>query len=425
MNLPLSLRGFARMARGPGSLTLATTLVAQVFTAVTGVIAARALGVDGRGTLALLWLVPVVITLIGGIGIAPATTYFVSRERNYVRAIVLKSAWITGALAVALALAYALALILLSGDDHDYSGFDGALSVALVPVLLGQNLGVSALLGLERFRAYNGARLMPVVSYMVFSALLFVLGRATLTSIMIAMFAGWTLSLAITWTLLGGSLRRAGGSPDASSRDIASFGLRGVIGSVSPIDDVRADQFIVGLMLDARSLGLYVTAIAFCNLPRFVALSFGAMAYPRIAAAKERGIAWNLAARYLRLGLTAISICTLGVLLVMPTILPLFFGEDFSDAVPIGRILLVASLLLAAHRLLTEVARGLGHPGYGSLSEALNGVVFLFGVFLVSGVLTTADVAWSVVAGGATAVLLLALLIYRLWRADSRMPGSS
>jgi len=418
------LRGLALKARGPGSLTLATTIAGQVFTTVTGIIAARALGVDGRGTLALLWLVPVVITLIGGVGIAPATTYFVAREPDHVRSIVSKSIRILVLLGAVLAAGYALGLVLLSGSDPDYSRLEGAFSVALIPVILGQNLGIATLLGLERFRAYNGARLMPVFGYMVLAGLLYAVSLANLTSIMLVVLCAWGVALLITWTLLARSLTPETDGSDATSRDIVSFGLRGVIGSVSPIDDVRADQFIVGLMLDARALGLYVTAIAFCNLPRFIALSFGAIAYPRIAAAHEPVRAWKLVAHYLRLGLPAVAVCAFGVFAVLPLLIPLFFGEEFRDAIPIGRILLVGALFLAVHRLLTEIARGLGHPGFGSISEVVNGLVFLLGVFAVSGALTTSDVAWSVVAGGVASVVTLSWLVFRLWRRDSALPPS-
>ena len=43
----------------------------------------------------------------------------------------------------------------------------------------------------------------------------------------------------------------------ATTGDVTKFGLKGVIGSVSPIDDVRIDQFVVGLMLS--SFGVFWT----------------------------------------------------------------------------------------------------------------------------------------------------------------------
>ena len=62
-------------ARGPSTLTLGVTMFTQGLLVISGIIVARALGVDGRGSLAFLWLVPLAIVLLGGIGIPQATTY--------------------------------------------------------------------------------------------------------------------------------------------------------------------------------------------------------------------------------------------------------------------------------------------------------------------------------------------------------------
>ena len=88
------------LARGPSAQTLATSVAAQALTVISGVIAARALGVEGRGTLAILWLIPVTLVLLGGIGIPQATTFYVAREIENARGVVRISVRITVLLAV-------------------------------------------------------------------------------------------------------------------------------------------------------------------------------------------------------------------------------------------------------------------------------------------------------------------------------------
>lgn len=402
------------MARGPGGLTLATSFVAQGFTLITGVIAARALGVDGRGTLALLWLCPLILALLGGIGIPAATTYYVARHRDHSRSIIRTSLLVTVALAVGLSALYAVALLVFAGGDHDFNAADSALSVAMIPAFLGQNLAVAALLGQERFRIYNAVRIIPVAGYAFFSVIVVTVGAASLTSILASAFSGWVVALAISWTAIGRSAPDIDDEPPVGRSQITRFGLRGVVGSVSPIDDVRLDQFMVGLLLDAHALGLYVAAIAFCNIPRFVAQSVGAVSYPRVAAERRGPQAWGLTVHYFRIGIIAIIGSAAILMLIVPTLLPLMFGHDFEAAIPLGRILLTGTLFLALHRLLTELARGLGHPGYGSISEAVNATVFLAVVFLALNPITESGIAWSVVAGGVCCSSLLAFLLFRL-----------
>lgn len=414
MELPRNLGGLVRLAKGPGGLTLATSLAGQAFVMVTGIIAARALGVDGRGTLALLWLVPMVLALIGGIGVAPATTYYVARNPKYMRAIIGISLRIILLLSVGLSVFYALILLVFNPGNHDFSTLDGAFSVALLPCILLQNLAIASLLGQERFRAYNAARLIPVAAYATFSMIVVLAGATNLTGIMAACLSAWTLALVPSWILVHKTPADCDGEPDATRRDIMGFGLRGVVGSVSPIDDVRLDQFLVGLLLDSHALGLYVSAISFCNIQRFIALGVGAVSYPRVAAERRGLVAWALTIRYFRIGLLLIAGASFGLFLLLPVLIPLFFGQGFSEAVGLGRILLGGTFLLAVHRLLTELARGLGHPGYASISEAVNAIVFLAVVFLALNPITAHGIAWSVVAGGISCVLLLGWLLLRL-----------
>jgi O-antigen/teichoic acid export membrane protein len=387
-----------KLVRGPSALTLATSIVAQGLTMISGILAARALGVEGRGALAVLWLIPVTLVLLGGIGIPQATTFYVAKELGNAKGVARLSIRLTLVIAIVLTGLYSLGLVVFLGDgDAAFTLLEGFLSVALVPMFLAHNLGWSVLLGLKRYRAYNLARIIPVFIYAMSVLGLFVAGEATLTLILVGMLASWVAAAVMTWYLVSRNFPSSSAPVEATTRGIASFGLRGVIGSVSPIDDVRADQLMVGALLDTRALGLYVAALAFCNFPRFIAQSIG-----------------SIAGRAVRAGLVTILGCVAILFVALPVLLPLLFGDDFSPAVSLGRILLVAAFFLAFHRLLTELARGLGHPGYGSITELVNLTVFLAGILAFATPASTHGVAYAVLAGGFAASTLLALLLRRL-----------
>lgn len=407
------------LARGPSSQTLATSLVSQALTVITGVIAARVLGVEGRGTLAILWLIPVTLVLLGGIGIPQATTYYVARERHNAKGVVAISARLTLGLAVLLAAGYSVGLLLFAHPGQSFSTGQGFLSVGLVPMFLAQNLGVATLLGTKRYRAFNFGRLSPVILYSSGLLVLLLLGHDSLSWILAATVLAWGLAAVGTWTMVFRNLPSSPEPVHTSTGEVARFGLRGVIGSVSPIDDVRVDQIMVGLLMDARALGLYVTALAFCNLPRFIAQSIGWVSFPRIASAATLSDSWKLAGRAFRVGTVAITGCVAILIVAMPFLLPLLFGEEFSDAIPIGRILLAAALFLSIHRLLTELARGLGHPGYGSITELVNLAVFLLAVAILATPASTSGIALAVLAGGIASSALLAYLLRRLRRTQA------
>ncbi|MGA7436107.1 MAG: oligosaccharide flippase family protein [Solirubrobacterales bacterium] len=402
------------LATGPSAQTLATSIAGQALTLISGVIAARALGVEGRGLFAYLWLIPVTLVLLGGIGVPQATTFYVAREEGNAAGVVRISVRISLVLAALLTTAYAVGLFLIGGDDPRITTVEAILSVLLVPVFLASNLGIAALLGMKRYGTFNIARVAPPFFYALGATILFLLGHVSLLTILSASVLSFGTSAIVIWILVRRDLPSSGGETAATPREIIGFGLRGVVGSVSPVDDVRIDQLLVGALMNARALGLYVAAVAFCNLPRFIAYAIGSVSFPRIASAGSRAEAWALARKALRIFLALATVTVVSLFLLLPYLLPLLFGNDFKEAVGLGQILLIAAFFLALHRLLTELARGLGHPGYGSITEIVNVAVFALAVLILATPATTNGIAESVVAGGIASSSLLLFLLFRL-----------
>jgi O-antigen/teichoic acid export membrane protein len=399
--------------RGPSAQTLGASLLGQAFIVVSGVLAARALGVEGRGTLAILWLLPVTIALIGGLGIPQATTFYVAREADNAARVVRVSIGVSLFLAALLSAGYLTGLLLFAHEEA-FNAIEAGLSIALVPLFLAQNLATATLLGMKRYTAFNVSRVVPVVLYASGVLVLFLTDQATLTGILAVCVASWGLAATGTWFLVGQNLPDARRPPEVTRPEIVGFGVRGVIGTVSPVDDVRIDQLFVGFLLDARALGLYVAAVAFCNLPRFVAQSIGSVNYPRVAGAPDPGAAWTTTLRAAKIGLLTIALTVAALLLLIPFLLPLLFGEEFQDAVDIAYLLLPAAYFLSVHRLLTELARGLGHPGYGSITELVNLAVFLGSLLVFASPASATGIATSVLAGGISSAALLSFLLLRL-----------
>jgi O-antigen/teichoic acid export membrane protein len=66
----------AQGMRWSAVLSLASGTINQLALLVTGILAARALGPDGRGTQALLTLLPFVLSQVGTLGLPTAVVYF-------------------------------------------------------------------------------------------------------------------------------------------------------------------------------------------------------------------------------------------------------------------------------------------------------------------------------------------------------------
>jgi O-antigen/teichoic acid export membrane protein len=147
------------------------------------------------------------------------------------------------------------------------------------------------------------------------------------------------------------------------------FGLKGMIGSLYPVESFRIDQIFVGLFLSPLALGYYVVAVAFTNLPRFIAQSVGLVAYPQIASQRDhatrRRWLWIFAA-----STGVLLVLCVGLLeIALTPFVRIFFGPSFLPSVPIAQVLLAAGLFLGGRRILAEGLKGAGYPFAGTASE--------------------------------------------------------
>jgi len=408
---------WARLS-GPSGRTLGTSLAIQGLLIVTGVVAARTLGVTGRGDFALLWVGPMAIVLIGGIGLPKATAFFAARAKTprEERAVIESALKATLPLAVIFTALYLIAVEILtaSGNSIREPAFVSAL---LVPLLLTQGLGVNALQGMQQFNWFNLCRLLPLLTYAPLAALSWIFGFANLLSLISLFVGSYILATTVTWV----SVRRLlpAGTPATAHfpvTQLLSFGLRGMLSNRNMAEHLRLDQLAVGLLNDARGLGLYASAASFANLPRFIAQSIGAVAFPRIAAARNGASERKLTRRALRIGVAGIALVVIVIEAALPFLIELFFGSDFLPAVPIGRVLLIGAGILAVKLLVTDILLGLGHPGYGSVAELINlvGLLIALAAIEVASGLSPLTVAWVVLGIAALSTLYLLVVFTRV-----------
>ena len=379
---------------------------------VSGVLAARILGVEDRGYLALFALFPAVLSQVGSLGLPLALTYQLSREPKRAAAAVRVLRAPALLQAVALTAVHAAILIGVFADDPGDVRRVALLSLAGVPIALAQAYGLAILQGEQRFAAFNVFRTLPALLYSVVVAVLFVSGSGSLGSVTAAWLATAAVAAAATLAAALRALPAREAEPGGVPRNrLIRFGLKGLLGWTSPVETFRLDQAVVGLLLSPASLGLYVVGLAFANLPRFIGQSIGYVAYPRVASQgdDERGRAelWQFF-------WVSVAVCALviGALeLAAGKLVPLFFGEEFSGAVGVTRILLVSGLFLAARRVLTDGAQGLGRPGLGTAAEVASWVALLPALAVFTPLFGVEGVALALTVSSGVSLAVLASLV--------------
>lgn len=356
-------------SRRPLVGSIASGVYGQGVLVITGVIVARSLGPTDRGYLAFILLLEAIVRQAGSLGLPGATAYFVARNRPQADGVVRKVRTPALIQAVLLTLVQAALIWIFVAGDPERVWQAGLLTLPLVPALLGQDFALGILQGQGRFLAYNVLRALPVTGYGIIIVLLFAIGKTSLFPITMATVVPLTICTVVMLYLVFKGLphtTRSMGLP--SRRQIFGFGARGYLSALSPVETFRLDQSAVGVFLSPKALGLYVVALSFTNLPRFLAQSVGAIAFPRAAhdfEASGRRTMWRFA--LLVTAMTAALIVPLE--LTAGWLIPVFFGSDFRGAVVVTQVLLIGAFFYSVRRVLTDGARGVGLPGLGSIAE--------------------------------------------------------
>jgi len=403
------------------STSLATALAGQLLLVISGVLLARTLGAVGRGQLAIIVLVPSLLSQLGTFGVPLALTFHIARDEVTGARLVRSLRKLVYVQAVVLTVAVAAVFAFVAEPDETTAML---AAVPVMPALIAQQYGLAILQGRQRFIAFNVLRIAPAGLFALFVCALVTVDAASLLELVVV----WTAANVIVAIPLAGLARSfvpdaSEHQPSASLRDVVGYGARAFVGSTSPSEVLRIDQAIVALSLSRKALGLYVVALAFVNLPRFMSQSIGMVAYPRIAAARPRRQA-SLVRKYVALVAVVSGTVVVAMELAVESLLPAVFGHEFSGAVVTAQILLVAAFLLALRRVLTDASQGLGRPGAGSVAELINLAVTLPLIALAAPRYGIEGAAVAVAAGAALSLASLAFVVRRTLRDPGLGPRS-
>lgn len=380
-----------------------TGVAGQAVLVISGILVARILGVEGRGYLAILALFPSLISQLGLLGLPHAATYYVAMNRNYASAICY-SLRIPFLLQISvLPILHFFILRLYLNEQPNQIVLAGYFTIAVTPSLVAQRYGLALLQGLNMFRPFNIMRLMPATAY---SGVIFLVFVARVGTLPVVIFSWMCVNSIVGIATLCIAHRRAS-SLKASFRSegnpslikMLQFGIKGLIGALSPLENFRLDHLVAGLLLSPAALGLYVVAQAFTNLPRFIAQSIGMVAYPAMSSClNDMGKTKKTLNRFIWVTAAFNGFLVLFLNLLIPVLIPFFFGNEFSESINIARLLLLGAFLASCRQIIVVGLRGLGKPEVSTWTElSMYPFLVIFGPLLI-GYYYLTGVALTVIA---------------------------
>jgi O-antigen/teichoic acid export membrane protein len=122
------------------------------------------------------------------------------------------------------------------------------------------------------------------------------------------------------------------------------------------------------------------------------------------------------------LGVLVCGLITGGLAVTAGELVVFFFGSEFSETIPIARLLLLAIFFMTARRILTDGANGLGHPELGTVAEIASWVLLVPTLSLLVSPLGAEGVAISLaIAWGGSLAVLVALMLALTHRASAEV----
>ena len=348
-------------------LTLATVLVAR-----TG-------GPSAVGEYALLRMMPGLIGVLCVLGLPGALAFFLAEPRRELPRLwpTLMAIGFAGALTGTALWVAAAPLIAKVFFPHEAPWLI-AVAGATVASQLFLTLGKTALQGLEDRRggdAVIAAEELAFLPCFVLPLLVGIHGIAAiiiglgLADLVVAVDAWRRVSRRLGWRRFGLAGNGYGwwGRPDrVLGKQVASYGLRGQVGGLITLLNLRLDVAILGAVAGPAILGGYAVASKYAELLRLPGTALTWVFYPRLAKLEQNQAA-GVARRMIRPALVGIVVAAVPVALLASPVMRLLYGASFGSAVTPARVLVAGMILAGASGVASAYLYGRGTPGLNSI----------------------------------------------------------
>lgn len=359
---------------------------AQTFTAnaairclgvVSGVLAARLLGPSGRGELAVIVSLPMLLVPIGELELPRALAYETSRVGEIPRSLISTSFWVGLFLGCMQALVLILALPLYLPADKLHLLGDSRWFVLYLPAMLVMTTLMGSDQGKGRFGRFSFLLALPTALYVTAVLVLWVGSIASpqtfAAGLLIATLITFAVRIWMDWDAISGA------KPEWEiARRLLRRGVSYYFPAIAGIALVRGDMFLLVRLLPSDAVGLYAVALAIALGQLGAVNPFLHVSFSAVAGNSEPRHALETLAHHFRLSQLATVAVGLLTVIVTPWVIRLMFGPQFSGAVVATWLLTGAFSIWGMEQVLEFGLRAAGHTWPGIVSN-LAGLMVLAG----------------------------------------------
>lgn len=369
-----SLRAYAQ--------TFAATAAIRCLGIVSGVLAARLLGPVGRGELAVVIFLPLVLAPLGELELPRSLAYEVSRMQEVPAALLATSVWLAFILGSVQALILVAALPFYLPVDKLHllvacRWFAFYLPLAYVTsTLLGSDQGRG------RFGRFSVLLSLPGLIYVVAILAAWFSGRISPQIFAAGILAGavvaFVVRLKVDWHAIAHTLPKW-----QTAVQLLRRGMSFYFPAVASLALSRADMFILVRLMPNDAIGLYAVAQAIALGQIGTVTPFIQVGFSAVAGEIDEQQALKTMARHFRLAQFAVLGVGLSAVALTPWLIRLMFGARYVGAVTTSYLLIISAVFWGLDQVLEQGLRAAGHPYAGLVSNSLG--MFVLAAFGITG----------------------------------------
>jgi O-antigen/teichoic acid export membrane protein len=386
--------------------TLSARVVLVGMSLLSAVILARVLGPEGRGLLALVFVLPELLRSFALFGLEQANAVYAGLEPSGRRVLVWQSLAVAAAVG-GIATLGGIAYLLLGAP-----GFDGLvrgplwmylLSLAMVPGMLLAEYWYAILRGMNQIFVLNVIDVgSKVVSLLAVVALVGFLGMGVAG----AVWADTSIKLVMIVTMVV-LLRRAGvwGKPvfdPVMWKRTSRFSLLAYSGTLAAYLNYRVDEIFIAMFLRPADLGFYVIAVGLAERLWILTGAVANVLLPHLTNNRDRDP--TLSAVIARHVLIWTGLACLAIFVLAEVIVRVLFSSEFLPAVSALRWLLPGILVLSVGKVLVAELHAKEKVHYAAWTSAAAALInIVLNVILVprmgiSGAALASTVSYSILS---------------------------
>ena len=358
--------------------TFAATAAIRCLGAVSGILAARLLGPAGRGELAVIICLPMLLISVGELELPRSLAREVSQQSEVSPEVVASGFWLAVVLGCVQSAILAAALPIYLPADKLHLLFASQWFMVYLPAAY----ITFALTGIDQGRGHFGRfsffLTLPTALYVAAILIAWGARRISPTTFAVGVVAGAVLTAAVRIALDWNVLRRT--MPDWTTiRRLLKRGFNYYLPAIASFLLARSDMLLIVRLVPTDAIGLYAVAQAISMGQIGAIAPFTQVGFAAVAGHAEPEEALKTLARHFRLAVLAALVVGLAAAVATPWGIRLFFGSRFSGATTTTFLLIAATALWGMAQVLDQGLRAASHSRPGIFSNLL-GAALLFAV---------------------------------------------